>query len=157
MQIASLGPMVIVSDDDKLDHELESRRIRLEKAKAGGAHPTGMDQEVGEAPDDSDTREGLERFLKFLKKEKEKDKDKDKEKDKGLEVDDFSVGEEAEILTEFAGLGEGLEESGRTNAGKKSRPPSIKTARNCMIFLYEKSKTVEEDLQLKGFHFDKAA
>ncbi|MBK7843763.1 MAG: hypothetical protein IPJ71_08725 [Bdellovibrionales bacterium] len=153
MQIASLGPMVIVSDDDKLDHELESRRIRLEKAKAGGAHPSGMDQEVGEAPDDSDTREGLERFLKFLKKEKEKEK----EKEKGLEVDDFSVGEETEIPTEFAGLGEGLEESGRTNAGKKSRPPSIKTARNCMIFLYEKSKTVEEDLQLKGFHFDKAA
>jgi hypothetical protein len=149
VQIASLGPMVIVSDDDKLDHELESRRIRLERAKAGGAHPSGMDQEVGEAPDDSDTREGLERFLKFLKRQKEKDK--------GLDVANFSVGEEAEIPTEFGGLGGDLEESGPTNTGKKTRPPSIKTMKNCMIFLYEKAKTVEEDLQLKGFHFDKAA
>lgn len=153
MQIASLGPMVIVSDDDKLDHELESRRIRLEKAKAGGAHPSGLDEEVGEAPDDSDTREGLERFLKFLKKEK----DKDKEKDKGLEVDGFSVGEEAEILTEFGGLEGDLEESRSANTRKKLRPPSTKTIKNCMIFLYEKAKTVEEDLQLKGYHFDKAA
>jgi hypothetical protein len=72
VQIASIGPMVIVPDDDKLDHELESRRIRLDKAKAGSAHPSGLDQEVGETLDDDDTREGLERFLKFLKRKKKR-------------------------------------------------------------------------------------
>jgi hypothetical protein len=145
--------MVIVPDDDKLDHELESRRIRLEKAKAGSAHSSGLDQEVSETPDEGDTREGLERFLEFLKKEKEKDI--------GQEVDDFSVGEEVEIPTEIGGLGECLEEIGPasslTSIRKKSYPPSIKTMKNCMIFLYEKAKTTEEDLHLKGLYFDKAA
>ncbi len=151
MQIASIGPMVIVPDDDKLDHELESRRIRLDKAKAGSAHSSGLDQEVGEALDDDDTREGLERFLKFLKKEKEK------EKDKSQDVDAFSVGEEQEAPSEFGGVGGNLEESGPTSGRKKSHSPSIRTMKNCMIFHYEKAKTTEEDLHLKGLYFDKAA
>jgi hypothetical protein len=153
VQIASIGPMVIVPDDDKLDHELESRRIRLDKAKAGSAHPSGLDQEVGETLDDDDTREGLERFLKFLKKEKEKDK--------GQEVGDFSVREEVENPTEFGALEGDLEESSSarspTSSRKNSHPPSSKTMKNCMIFHYEKAKTTEENLHLKGLYFDKAA
>ncbi|MBK8203918.1 MAG: hypothetical protein IPK68_16915 [Bdellovibrionales bacterium] len=102
---------------------------------------------------DGDTREGLERFLNFLKKEKEKDK--------GQEVGDFLAGEEVENPTEFGGLEGDLEESSPTSSltssRKKSHPPSIKTMKNCMIFLYEKAKTTEDDLHLKGLYFDKAA
>lgn len=148
MQIASMGPMVIVTDDEKLDHELEARRIRLDKTKAGSAHPSGLDQEVGETLDDDDTREGLERFLKFLNKQKEKDKSQN--------VDAFSIGEEQEAPSEFGEVGGSLEDIGPTGGRKKSHLPSIGTMRSCMIFHYEKAKTAEEDLHLKGLYFDKA-
>ncbi|MBK9041326.1 MAG: hypothetical protein IPL83_19595 [Bdellovibrionales bacterium] len=156
MQIASMGPMVIVPDDDKLDHELESRRIRLEKAKAGSAHPSGLDQEVGETLDDGDTREGLERFFEFLKKVKDQDKNKDRDK-KDEEVEEFSTGGHEHISNDFDELDGRLEEISPTSGRKKSHSPSIRTMKNCMIFHYEKAKTTEEDLHLKGLYFDKAA
>ncbi|MCB0386714.1 MAG: hypothetical protein KDD43_15075 [Bdellovibrionales bacterium] len=66
MDIASLGPMVVVPADEELDRELEYRRLKEEKSRTGPVANTDLGGGLGSATDEGD-REAAHRLADFLK------------------------------------------------------------------------------------------
>ncbi|MCB0362874.1 MAG: hypothetical protein KDD35_09130 [Bdellovibrionales bacterium] len=66
--MASLSPFGAQPTDVEVDRELALRRLQLEKKLAAASHlASGLDKKSSENPADSDTREGLKRFMEFIK------------------------------------------------------------------------------------------
>ena len=68
MEIKSLGPMVAVFGDEELDRELERRRLRDKKIKAGPVDPSELGKEGGMgSATDSEHGGAAIRLATFLK------------------------------------------------------------------------------------------
>lgn len=165
MDIASIGPMVVVPSDEAREQEEATRHLNEDGSRTGMIHSADLDHKE-EGGTHQDTREGLERFMEFLRQRQQEDaSSKHPDSYSHQALGDFQEPEANIPMPD-------LEESGVPKISIGPSPPLISKGKarqrlrikkegfslvRVGIRRYEETMKFEENLSMMGVQLDKAA